>query len=52
MYISIEILWNMELLLCNLFEMAKVEECRGRKPDMIYVFGATDEDRRIKNSIL
>ena len=34
--------------LCNLFEMAKVEECRGRKPDMIYVFGATDEDEELK----
>ncbi len=34
--------------LCNLFEMAKVEECRGRKPDMIYVFGATDEDKELK----
>ena len=28
--------------------MAKVEECRGRKPDMIYVFGATDEDKELK----
>ena len=32
------------ITLCNLFEMARKEECRGRKPDMIYVFGANDED--------
>ncbi|MDY6012428.1 phosphoenolpyruvate carboxykinase [Clostridium sp.] len=32
------------ITLCNLFEMARKEECRGRKPDMIYIFGAEDED--------
>lgn len=32
------------ITLCNLFEMARKEECRGRKPDMIYVFGAKDRD--------
>ncbi|MGG7177078.1 phosphoenolpyruvate carboxykinase [Clostridium paraputrificum] len=31
------------ITLCNLFEMARKEECRGRKPDIVYVFGATDE---------
>lgn len=30
--------------LCNLFEMARSEETRGRKPDIIYVFGAKDEE--------
>lgn len=34
--------------LCNLFEMAKREECRGRKPDIVYVFGATDRDEKLK----
>lgn len=32
------------ITLCNLFEMARSEETRGRKPDIIYVFGAKDED--------
>lgn len=32
------------ITLCNLFEMARTEEYRGRKPDMIYVFGATDNE--------
>lgn len=32
------------ITLCNLFEMARKEECRGRKPDMVYIFGAKDED--------
>ncbi len=40
------------ITLCNLFEMARREEYRGRKPDIIYVFGANDDDGRIKNSIL
>ena len=26
--------------LCNLFELAKLSECEGRKPDLIYIFGA------------
>ena len=30
--------------LCNLFELAKVEECRGKKPDLIYMFGAENKD--------
>ncbi|MGL5381134.1 phosphoenolpyruvate carboxykinase [Clostridium sp.] len=30
--------------LCNLFEMARSDEYRGRKPDIVYVFGARDED--------
>ena len=30
------------ITLCNLFEMARLEEYRGRKPDLVYVFGATD----------
>ncbi|WP_024614427.1 hypothetical protein [Clostridium sp. Ade.TY] len=33
------------ITLCNLFEMARKEECRGRKPDMIYVFGGRGEDK-------
>ena len=36
------------ITLCNLFEMATLEECRGRKPDMVYVFGADDEDGELK----
>jgi len=32
------------IALCNLFEMARVEECSGRKPDLIYVFGAKESD--------
>lgn len=32
------------ITLCNLFEMAKREECRGRKPDIVFVFGANDDD--------
>lgn len=34
--------------LCNLFELAKAEEYRGRKPDMIYVFGAHDDDDELR----
>ncbi|MGG7213064.1 phosphoenolpyruvate carboxykinase [Clostridium nigeriense] len=30
------------ITLCNLFEMARVEEYRGKKPDLVYVFGAKD----------
>ena len=36
------------ITLCNLFEMARKEECRGRKPDIIYVFGATDDGEELK----
>ena len=32
------------ITLCNLFEMAKIEECRGRKPDIVFVFGANDQE--------
>jgi len=34
--------------LCNLFEMAKEEEYKGVKPDIIYVFGARDNDNKVK----
>lgn len=30
--------------LCNLFEMARCEEYRGKKPDLIYVFGGKDKE--------
>lgn len=30
------------ITLCNLFEMARIEEYRGKKPDLVYVFGAKD----------
>lgn len=30
------------ITLCNLFEMARLEEYRGKKPDLVYVFGATN----------
>ncbi|QBJ75036.1 phosphoenolpyruvate carboxykinase [Clostridium chauvoei] len=36
------------ITLCNLFEMARSDEYRGRKPDLVYVFGATDEDDKVK----
>lgn len=36
------------ITLCNLFEMARKEECRGRKPDMIYIFGGKGEDKKPK----
>lgn len=34
--------------LCNLFEMAKVEEYRGKNPDIVYVFGARDDSNESK----
>lgn len=34
--------------LCNLFEMAREEEYIGKKPDILYVFGARDENERIR----
>ena len=34
--------------LCNLFDLATVEECRGVKPDIIYVFGAKDDEDELK----
>ena len=33
---------NHGITLCNLFEMATREECRGRRPDIVYVFGIND----------
>lgn len=34
--------------LCNLFEMAKEDECRNKKPDIIYVFGGKDDSDKVK----
>ena len=34
--------------LCNLFEMAKREEYIGKKPDIVFVFGARDESTEVK----
>lgn len=34
------------ITLCNLFEMARTEEIRGRRPDIVFVFGANDENRK------
>jgi len=34
--------------LCNLFEMAKEEEYRGVKPDMVFVFGARDDFEKVR----
>ena len=36
------------ITLSNLFEMARKEECRGRKPDAIFVFGATEDSDELK----
>ena len=36
------------ITLCNLFEMARREECRGRRPDAIFVFGASDDGEELK----
>ncbi len=36
------------ITLCNLFEMARVEEYRGKKPDLVYVFGANDNTGKKK----
>ncbi|MGN0145238.1 MAG: phosphoenolpyruvate carboxykinase [Clostridium sp.] len=36
------------ITLCNLFEMARSEETRGRKPEMIFVFGAKDDGEELK----
>ncbi len=36
------------ITLCNLFEMARSEETRGRKPEMIYVFGAKDSGEQLQ----
>lgn len=34
--------------LCNLFELARADEYRGRKPDIVYVFGIEDDDEHLK----
>lgn len=34
--------------LCNLFEMARLEEYKGVKPDIVYVYGARDEGQELK----
>ncbi len=34
--------------LCNLFEMAKEEEYSGKKPDIVFVFGAKDNSSEMK----
>lgn len=36
------------ITLCNLFEMARKEECKGRKPDIVYVYGASDDTEELK----
>ncbi|MEG0296653.1 MAG: phosphoenolpyruvate carboxykinase [Clostridium sp.] len=36
------------ITLCNLFEMARNDEYRGKKPDIVYVFGARDEEGDLK----
>ena len=32
--------------MCNLFELADLEECQNRKPDLIYVYGNKDKEDR------
>ena len=32
--------------MCNLFELADLEECKNQKPDLIYVYGNKDEEDR------
>ncbi|WP_026882839.1 phosphoenolpyruvate carboxykinase [Clostridium akagii] len=36
------------IALCNLFEMARGEEYENKKPDIVYVFGAKDNDDKVK----
>lgn len=36
------------IMLCNLFEMVRSEEIRGRKLDIVYVFGVKDEGEEFK----
>ena len=36
------------ITLCNLFEMAREEEYRGIKPDIVFVFGAKDSSPTVK----
>lgn len=33
---------NHGISLCNLFELARIDECRGKRPDIIYLFGVED----------
>ena len=36
------------ITMCNLFELADLEDCKNRKPDLIYVYGNKDtEDRAV-----
>lgn len=39
---------NHGISLCNLFELAKINEYRGRGPDIIYLFGVKDETTNLK----
>ena len=32
------------ITMSNLFEMARKDECRGKKPDLIYIYGAKDSE--------
>ena len=32
--------------LCNLFELASLEDCKARKPDLIYIYGNKDKENR------
>jgi hypothetical protein len=34
--------------LCNLFEMATVNECKNQKPDLVYVYGCKDDCPEVK----
>lgn len=36
------------ITLSNLFELAREEEYRGKKPDIVYVFGAREEENELK----
>lgn len=36
------------ITLCNLFELAKEDEYRGKKPDIVYVFGARESGEELK----
>lgn len=39
---------SLGISLCNLFEMARFEEYENEKPDIVYVFGAKDHDKKVK----
>ncbi|MEE0880538.1 MAG: phosphoenolpyruvate carboxykinase, partial [Turicibacter sp.] len=34
------------ITMCNLFELADLEDCKNRKPDLIYVYGNKDKEDR------